>query len=361
VQSIHDNAIKLGAVPPAAVHMSGPVSSKSLDLQNKIGVIQHEVIEMIPAFGRYIGLSDEELFYNEAYIAFIYDDCVIIVVEGLRYYKAPFTLDANGIRIDPVETWQRVEMTWTPVADQPLAEDNAGASEAAGGPMVQDMTAEYETDVDVPSEKSLDLVLTYGSEIKALGDNKFGGYLVRFGNPDATDLTGDYFTKDTDFDLGDGDKPTAIYYDHGLDPAIGRKKIGAGKMTLDDVGVWLEFQLQRRDEYEKAIAEYAAQGKFGLSSGTAPHLVERKKVGKANQITSWPLGIDASVTPTPAEPRTMVLPLKSYRPAHFALTDIASSNDSIGEAKGEAGQPSQSAEQRARALMLEIDLIELGA
>ena len=155
-------------------------------------------------------------------------------------------------------------------------------------------------------------LVTIGGELKALGDGRVGGYLVRFGTPDETDLTGDYFAADTDFDLDDGAGKSTVLYHHGLDATLKRRKLGRADLRIDDVGVWMEAQLKLRDEYDRAIYGMVEAGKMGLSSGTAPHLVEREAVGNASKITVWPLGLDASITPIPAEPRTSVVPLKSY-------------------------------------------------
>ena len=216
--------------------------------------------------------------------------------------------------------------------------------------------ADDTSETAAPEMKSDDFLITQSNEVKSLGDGKFGGYLVRFGDASVTDLDGDYFTADTDFDFADGQR-TTVYYDHGLDPVLKRRKVGEGSLKRDEAGVWLEFQLQRRDEYEQHIEALAKKGKLGLSSGTAPHLVERVREGKANRIIAWPLGIDASVTPTPAEPRTMVQSLKSYLAAPLVpVDDIASADGSEGDATG--GQP-HSATQRERALMLELELLDL--
>jgi len=87
--------------------------------------------------------------------------------------------------------------------------------------------------------------------------------------------------------------------------------LGTADLRPDDVGVWVEAQLELRDDYERNIYEMAKAGKLGWSSGTAAHLVEREPAGKAQRVTAWPLGLDASLTPTPAEPRTQAVPLKS--------------------------------------------------
>lgn len=159
------------------------------------------------------------------------------------------------------------------------------------------MNAEHET------------LVWQGGEVKALNDEgKVGGYLVLFSTANDPDLASDFFTAKTDF--GDATKSTILYH-HGLDSTIKATKLGAGSLKVDEVGVWIEGQLELRDEYEKAIFELAKKGKLGWSSGTASHLVSRKSVGKSFEITSWPLGLDASLTPTPCEPRTSAIPLKS--------------------------------------------------
>lgn len=156
-------------------------------------------------------------------------------------------------------------------------------------------------------------IVTIGGGLKALGDGKIGGYLVSFGTPDTPDLTGDYFAADTDYDLDDGAGKSTVLYHHGLDATLKRRKLGRADLRIDDVGVWMEAQLAMRDEYERAVYGMVEAGKMGLSSGTAPHLVEREtQPNGASKITRWPLGLDASITPIPAEPRTSVLPLKSY-------------------------------------------------
>jgi len=157
-------------------------------------------------------------------------------------------------------------------------------------------------------------LISYGSTVKALGDGKVAGYLVRFTSPDELDLEGEYFDAETDYDFKDGER-TALYYHHGSDKTVGRRKIGDGVLTMKDAGVWLEGQLEMRDGYERAIAGMADKERLGFSSGTAPHLVEREPIedGKGYHITRWPLRLDASLTPTPADPGNRVMTLKTYQ------------------------------------------------
>lgn len=155
----------------------------------------------------------------------------------------------------------------------------------------------------------MEKLINYGGAVKALGDGKVSGYLVVFGSPDETDVSSlrDYFTPETDFDIAEGAK-TAIYYRHALNPKL-QEKVGEGSLKVDDVGVWVEGQLDLRNRYVKAVYEQmATKGKLGWSSGTALHLIQREEQENgSHKIARWPLGLDASITPDPAEPRTAVV------------------------------------------------------
>lgn len=160
----------------------------------------------------------------------------------------------------------------------------------------------------------METLINRGGEVKMLKNGKIGGYLITFSDASEPDLAGDYFTRNTDFGVDwQGDEvKTAVLYAHGLDAKMGKTRLAIAMMKMDDVGIWVEGQLQERTEYEKAIAQMATKGKLGWSSGTASHLVERKSVGGAFEITHWPLGLDASLTPTPCEPKNACMPLKSW-------------------------------------------------
>ncbi len=158
-----------------------------------------------------------------------------------------------------------------------------------------------------------DNLVYYAGEVKAIGDGKVAGYLVRFGTPKDLDLEGDFFSKETELGV-DQDSSLPVYFQHGFDSQLKNRRIGRGLARYDDAGLWLEAQLELRDEYERMVYELAKQGKLGWSSGAAGHLVEREQIGKAYHIKSWPIG-EASLTPTPAEPRNVALPVKSiYQP-----------------------------------------------
>lgn len=170
--------------------------------------------------------------------------------------------------------------------------------------------------------------ITYGDTVKALPDNKVGGYLVRFTSPDDLDLTGDYFTKETD--LGEPVKLPVIYH-HGMDEILKNRRIGTATTRLDEVGLWVEAQLTMRDEYEKMVYQLAQEGKLGWSSGAASHVVDKEPSGKGMLIKQWYIA-EASLTPSPAEFRNSVIPLKSY------ISDNTATQSTEGEAEGEKPQ-----------------------
>lgn len=152
----------------------------------------------------------------------------------------------------------------------------------------------------------MDTVISFGGSVKAIGDDTVAGYLVRFSSERDPDLIRDFFTRETDFDMEFPGK-SSVYYNHGLDKTLKRRRIGKATLEADDVGVWVEAQLAVRDEYEQHIYKMAKEGKLGWSSGTAAHLMEREAVGDANKVLAWPLGLDASLTPQPCEPRNQAI------------------------------------------------------
>ncbi len=187
-----------------------------------------------------------------------------------------------------------------------------------------------------------DLLVFEGGEIKALGDGKIGGHLVLYGSPDQLDFEGDFFTAETDFDLTEG-KDTAIYYSHGLDKNLKQTKLGRGTLKADDLGIWIEAQLELRDQYEEFVYGMVEAGKLGWSSGTAPHLMAREEAEKGFHITAWPLGVDASLTPMPADPRNKAITLKSWAGMQSAEDAMAQEGVSAEAEQDEKSKRKQAA------------------
>lgn len=160
-----------------------------------------------------------------------------------------------------------------------------------------------------------DIVVNFGGELKAVGENGFEGYLVRFSSAEDPDLVGDYFTKATEFFIEDG-AVIPVLYDHGLNPTMKKTKIGRATVSYTDEGLFIKGELETAENYKKFVKEIKDKlikaGKAGLSSGAASHMVERKQIKKGiNEIKSWGIA-EGSVTPAPTEPRCEVVSLKSY-------------------------------------------------
>lgn len=154
--------------------------------------------------------------------------------------------------------------------------------------------------------------IAFGGEFKALGDGRVGGYLVKYTDPERRDLYREYFDKNTDFMLDDYPVMGAnVLYNHGLDTTVGVKAIGKiDKVEDRDFGLWVEAQLQMRDEYERMIAEWTGKGLTGWSSGALPQGVVVEDDG---HIKLWPI-IEGSITLTPAMPHdTAIQTLSAFR------------------------------------------------
>lgn len=150
-----------------------------------------------------------------------------------------------------------------------------------------------------------------------------GGYGVHFGD---ADLAGDRFTKSTDFWLDRITQNPPVLYQHGQDAKLKRTTVGRVTSTrVDDAGMWIEAQISAAKEYGEMIRTLVAKGVLGWSSGSVPHLVQRVKSDTrgVTEITSWPI-VEFSLTPTPAEPRTVgVKELKMLATSDPLLETIA--------------------------------------
>ena len=142
----------------------------------------------------------------------------------------------------------------------------------------------------------MDFVKSFGGGVKAVADYTIRGRGVVYGGED---LTGDTFTKDTDF--GDT-RPfigMPVYYDHSLGSMRGQIGTVKAWMPTDD-GIDVEIELDRRNKYVGDVMKLVKSGALGLSTGALSHLVVRD----GGEVKRWVVG-EISLTPTPAEPRTL--------------------------------------------------------
>lgn len=315
IQAAHDTMVMLGATCEGAKEEG---ETKAISLEERTDAVRMAIHRVIDA--DYMRPADTPW----AYVCNVYDDYAI-VQQGLISWRVAYTLTGGVVEIAPRDMWEMVEKEWEPVAD--------------------------------------------GLAVKFLDDGgvKVGGYAVRFGSPDEPDLSQerDFFTKSTDFWL-DRWATRPMLYHHAQEGATADEPIiGAWlKASLDDVGVWLEGELDKAHKYFSAIQEMVKRGVLAQSSDSAPHLVKRKRAAKnTHEVTRWPI-LASSLTPTPAEPR--LLPVETIKSAYKALgIDFPDEPDGLAEpdatkSVAEGGTPqSASAELERDALMLKLRLMEL--
>lgn len=261
---------------------------------------------------------DRDYFYCQA----VYDGYLIASDGSAQYWRVDYTIEGDTYTFAPRLDWQRVEQEWI-------------------------------------AKAGLGVTVAFGGTVKALGNGKFRAPLVQFGSEDTGDLSPyrDFFTKDTDFGIADDEWGNAefpvvanVLYHHGQDPVIQKRVIGKARLSKDDVAVWMDGQLNMRDEYEQAVYTLIEASKMGTSSGALSHLVERAATKSgAHWIKMW-RGIreDASLTPVPADYRNLVVPIKALQ--GFSLPDLKSLTPQAqpeAAAQSVAGSAAQKASESA--------------
>jgi HK97 family phage prohead protease len=159
-----------------------------------------------------------------------------------------------------------------------------------------------------------DTLICYGGDIKAEGEGKFGGYVVRWGSPQDADRQGEFFHPGTDFW---GKTTAGLAYHHGiglkgddLAGRFGKRKIADVSLKADDVGLRAEGMLNLDDPDEARLYERIKAGEMGFSSGSADRFVARAAEGGKRRIDAWPL-FEVSVTPRPVDPRNRAVAIKA--------------------------------------------------
>lgn len=156
--------------------------------------------------------------------------------------------------------------------------------------------------------------------VRFIGESqdRIGGYLVRFTGPDERDLWDEYFTAETDLGVGRW-STMPLLYQHGFDDIFRTNIAGLiDTLRIDDTGLyieailadalrtvapglWSEAQVERYEDYMAELRWLIEQGYLGWSSGALPQSVQVDEDGK---ILRWHV-IEGSLTPTPAEPKTL--------------------------------------------------------
>jgi hypothetical protein len=178
------------------------------------------------------------------------------------------------------------------------------------------------------------------NELKAISQTdtelRVGNYMVLFGG---RDLTGEFFTKSTDFrsnytDLG----VLYVDFEHGRDA----EKAGNSQdnvlgivdwksSKVDETGIFVERVLNRRAKYIEFLRQLIEAGVMGTSSEAIPGATRRKSGG---EIVEWPLMRD-SLTVTPIDLRMMTGNVIS---AAKALADIFPNSKSLALITGDGAE-----------------------
>ena len=202
-------------------------------------------------------LRPAQAMMADAWVEEVYEGYVIVHSDE-GYFKAPYSKADDGtITPGPQSEWQSVSKEW----------------------VVKHIPAR----VRVKSIKD--------------GIATVAGYGVVFGG---IDLTGEHFDAATDL-KGAFELPSKpVFYDHTLQPEVKHALGKTSKEAVDEIGVWVEAQIEMSKQYAKEVLGLIEKGLLGWSSGTAGHLVEKLN----GLIKRWPI-VEYSLTPTPAEPRTL--------------------------------------------------------
>jgi hypothetical protein len=222
--------------------------------------------------------------------------------------------------------------------------------------------------------KGIELVtLDSGEEIAIMGGaavksitttpGLVGGYLVKFGGDGDLSQYRDVFTKDTNF--GKHTK-SDVWVHHRMLPGLGKKQLtNQAEIGMDDEGVFVKHLLDLRSSYEAKLYGMVQAGKLGWSSGTAPHIVDRKALGDGrHEITQWTLGLDASYTPMPAggfvvNAGAMKSLLDEAGIDLLNALYIDDNDQEAGSRKSTKADGRQVDDERARVLLLELDILQL--
>lgn len=161
----------------------------------------------------------------------------------------------------------------------------------------------------------MDFVKNYGGAVKAVAPFTIRGRGVVYGGQD---LTGDTFTKATDFGESRPFVGMPVYYDHALGTMRGQIGTVKSWQPTDD-GIDVDIELDRRNKYAAEVMKLVKSGALGLSTGALSHLVVRQD----GELKRWIVG-EISLTPTPAEPRTLTNEVKTAKDSVARTAAIAS-------------------------------------
>jgi hypothetical protein len=152
-----------------------------------------------------------------------------------------------------------------------------------------------------------------------LSSSKWRVLAIPFGGPfKGKDFDGEYFSSRTDI-KADWFRERPVLWHHAKDPELKDAALGTeGELTKEKDGWWAEVWLNRSSQYWARVDQLLQQGKVYASSGSMPHLVQKDH--RTGEILVWP-HIEQTLTPTPANPFSRVVPVKAID--DFTLAGIS--------------------------------------
>jgi hypothetical protein len=142
---------------------------------------------------------------------------------------------------------------------------------------------------------------------------------IPYGGPkDGKDFDGEFFSPRTDLKPEWFDRRPLVWH-HNLDKTMGADPVlgTADDLEQSDIGWWTTIWLDRSHRYWQQVDELLRAGKVYGSSGSLPNFVRTDKT--TGEILVWPY-IEQTLTPTPANPYSVVIPAKAIR--HFDEAQI---------------------------------------
>lgn len=144
-----------------------------------------------------------------------------------------------------------------------------------------------------------------------LGTAKWRVLAIPFGGPfkGGKDLDGEFFSPRTDIKPDWFDRRPVLFH-HAQDETVKDATLGTeDDLELEDDGWWATVWLDRASQYWAQVTKLLSEGKMYGSSGALGHLV--RKDHKSGEILIWP-HIEQTLTPTPANPFSRVVPVKAF-------------------------------------------------
>lgn len=147
-----------------------------------------------------------------------------------------------------------------------------------------------------------------------------GGWGLLFSDSQDADLTGTYFTEETEL-LLDFYEGAPLFWDHGKNKSFGVAPIGVRTAAkIYPHGVWVEHRLFTDHPRYQEILDKVQRGLCFYSSDSIEHFVLRGWHPRDGKLDLWPM-VGLSLTDQPAEPGLGPVTVRSFELALKSLSE----------------------------------------